>query len=93
MNKIDYKEWKHDAERILKSILEALERDDIDEIKKYLVYSPAGDDMGDDNYTIRYKKFDEKYHKGDIFEPIHIGFKTNRNLPKYLLKGVKKARY
>ena len=87
MNKIDYKEWKHDAECILTNILKALERDDIDEIKKYLFYSPAGDEMGDDNYTIRYEKFDEKYDKGDIFEPIYGGFKINRNLPKHLLKG------
>jgi hypothetical protein len=93
MKEIDYKEWKHDVRRILTDILKALERDDIDRVCDYLVGSPAGDEMGDDNTTIKYKKFDGKFHKGDIFDPIYGGFKVNRNLPENLLEEVKKARH
>lgn len=90
MSEIDYKEWKHDIRRVLSDIIKAIDRDDIDRVRDYLMYSPAGDNMGDDNYTIKYKKFDGKFHEGDIFEPIHEGFKVNRNLPKHLLKGDEK---
>jgi hypothetical protein len=54
IDKLQKKKVKEHSISVLKEIIKAIEENDFSSIKKYLVYSPAGDCMGYNNTFINF---------------------------------------
>lgn len=48
------KTLKQHAINVLYKVISAIEREDLTSLKSYIEHSPAGDDMGCDNYYINF---------------------------------------
>lgn len=71
MKKIKYNAIKREVLHKLKTFAEHIEEDQLDEAEKMLSWSPAGDDMGYDNYFLSFGKrseINDEYDLGDMIE-------------------------